>query len=254
MPRRDLIMLVGLFIGLAALIGLGPGRSASTIGSSASSHVSGARGALALSRWLEALGYQVERLEYAAFAPDPAADLLIVLGPLDRYSREEAEAVRSWVEAGGTLLVAEERPGRGAPAAPLLEAFGLSVAGAPSGVPVELAPVLQPALGAPATARIEARTPSVIAAEHADIAPLAGTASAPILAGLRHGEGYIFASAAVHPFTNLGLRDDENAAVVLNLLRRVPQGGRIVFDEIHHGFVGEASLRTLLLGTPWGWA
>jgi CubicO group peptidase (beta-lactamase class C family) len=28
----------------------------------------------------------------------------------------------------------------------------------------------------------------------------------------------------------------------------------VLFDEIHHGFVREPSLRTLLLGSPWGWA
>ena len=253
MPRRDIILLVGLFVALAALIGLGPGRSTNSLGSNASSHVSQPGGALALHRWLEALGYRVERLEYTAFALDSASDLLVVLGPRERYSDDEAKAVRAWVEAGGTLLVAEERPGRSAPAAPLLAAFNLTVDKAQDGAPITVAPVLQPVLGDPAATRLDVRTASVIGAGAASAA-LAGTVANPVLVGLRQGEGYIFASSALHPFPNLGLRDHQNAAMLLNLLRRVPPGGRVVFDEIHHGFVGEASLRTLVLGTPWGWA
>ena len=253
MPRRDMILLVGLFVALAALIGLGPGRSTSTLGSNASSHISGPQGALALHRWFTALGYQVERLEYAAFTLNPTTDLLIVLGPRERYTREEATAVQAWVAAGGTLLLAEERLGPSAPAAPLLAAFDLTLAANQDGAQIALAPVLQPILGQPATTRLEARTTSVLIAGAACV-PLAGTTAAPVLVGLRHGEGYVFASSALYPFSNFGLRDDQNAAMVLNLLRRIPQRGRIVFDEFHHGFVGETNLRSLLLETPWGWA
>lgn len=253
MPRRDLLLLVAAFAALAALIGLGPGRAGQAPGAGASSHASGPGGALALYRWLEALDYAVERLEYAEFAPGDA-DLLVVLGPAERYSREEAETVRAWVEAGGTLLVAEARPGPSAPAAPLLEAFGLTVVPSPDAAPADSAPALQPALGAPPVARLDARTPAVLAADGDDVAPLAGASAAPVLLGRQIGAGYVLASAALHPFTNAGLRERDNAATTLNLLRRIPQGGRVRFDELHHGFVGQPSLRGLLLGTPWGWA
>jgi hypothetical protein len=251
--RRDIIALVVLFALLAALIALGPGQGDSAPGAGPSSHASSPGGALALHRWLADLGYEVARLEYAEFAPEPDADLLVVLGPSERYDREEAEAVRAWVEAGGTLLVAEERPGQSAPAAPLLAAFDLAIVPAAEPAPAELAPVLQPALGAPVARTLEVMSGATVAGG-ASAAPLAGASEAPVLVGLQYGEGYVYASAATHPFTNLGLRHDDNGAMVLNLLRRVPPGGRVVFDEVHHGFVGQPSLRGLLLGTPWGLA
>jgi hypothetical protein len=40
---------------------------------------------------------------------------------------------------------------------------------------------------------------------------------------------------------------------VLNLLRRVPEGGRILFDEYHHGFYEPPSLLGTIVQTAWGW-
>jgi hypothetical protein len=75
-----------------------------------------------------------------------------------------------------------------------------------------------------------------------------------VLFGVEHGEGYIYVSSATHPFTNAGLRDANNVALVLNVLRHVPTGGRILFDEYHHGYFTPPSLRSLLFGTAWGQA
>jgi hypothetical protein len=254
--RRDALILAGLYVALAAFIALGPGRSVSDPSAgSHSSHSSGPDGALALYRWLGSMGYEVERLQYQEFTPLPAADLLIVLGPSERFAREEAEAVAAWVADGGALLVAEERAGAFGDAAPLLDAFELEVAPAPGGAgPIAAAPVLQPALSAPLALRLRAETAAILRSQRADLAPLAGTTEAPVVAGLQVGEGYVYASSAAHLFSNAGLGAADNAALVLNILRRVPPGGRIVFDEVHHGFVSQPSLRALLLGTPWGWA
>ena len=40
---------------------------------------------------------------------------------------------------------------------------------------------------------------------------------------------------------------------MLNLLRRVPPGGRVLFDEIHHGYDTPPSAGGALTN-PWGWA
>lgn len=255
MIRRDLLVLLGLVGLIITLVALGPGRSNQDERGTASSHSAATTGALALFRWFEALGYRVERLQHTDFAPPEDAALLIVLGPSEGYSREEAEAVRAWVEAGGVLLVAERRTGAFAGAQPLLAAFELQVAANPNEQSPWFTPVLQPVLGAPAVEFIRTRQAGVLTSARNDLAALAGSAEQPVLVGLQHGEGYLFASAAVEPFTNQGLRERTNGLMILNLLRRIPPGSRVVFDEIHHGFRGEqASLRTLLLGTPWGWA
>jgi hypothetical protein len=253
--RRDLAILVALFVGLAALIALGPARSASTPGTSASSHASGPGGALALYRWLDDLGYETTRIQHRDFAPDPEADLLILLDPSERVSREEAAAVAAWVEGGGTLLLAESRTGAFAGGAALLDAFELRVVALDAQTPPpELLPVTQPVLALPLAAQLEARASAVLSSERADLAPLAEAGGQPVIVGFQQGAGYVYAASAVHPFTNAGLGQADNAALVLNILRRVPQGGRVAFDEYHHGFIAEPSLRRLLLETPWGWA
>jgi len=255
MPKRDVLILAGIFILLAAFIALGPARATSMPGIGASSYASGPGGALAFFQWLGELGYDLERVQGKAFAPDPDAALMLVLGPSERYSREEAAAVAEWVAAGGTLLVADGNVGAFGMAERLLEAFELELVPLPDdAAPLLEAPVLQPALGIPPARTLRAEASGAISSARADLAVLAGSEAAPVLVGLQHGEGYVYASSAVFPFTNAGLAEPDNAAAVLNLLRRVPPGGRVVFDEYHHGFIDAPSLRALLLGTPWGWA
>jgi hypothetical protein len=81
----------------------------------------------------------------------------------------------------------------------------------------------------------------------------------PALIGRQEGRGYIYLSVSAHPFTNAGLREPESAALVLNLLSRVPRGATILFDEFHHGFTtqvaaAQPSLREIALSHWWGWA
>lgn len=254
MKRRDIILIVIALLTLTVVVGLTPQRDDESIGG-ASSFASRPGGALALFRWWEGLGYRVERLAYREFALDPSVDLLVVLAPRARYSAEYAALVRDWVAAGGTLLVAESRANAGATA--LLEVFGLGVAPLPEDQPLLQGLVLQPALGNPPVERLTVPHRAIITSEEPGrIAPLAGSNRAPAIVGMQHGAGYVYASATLDPFTNQGLRNPNHAALVLNLLRRIPHGGVILFDEIHHGFVGQnnANLRGLLLNTTWGWA
>ncbi len=254
MRYRDPLLLALIFVALVALIGRSMNLEGTAPDRSATSHSAQAGGTLALYRWIEALGYDLARLEYQPFPTELATDLLIVLEPAEAYSREEAATVRAWVEAGGVLLLIESRPGASGGAARLLEAFDLRVVTDQQAAPAQPAPALQPALGAPPLMQLQPRTSSVITSTRNDMAPLAGSATAPVLVGLQYGAGYLYAGSALYPFSNAGLHDEAHAALVLNLLRRVLPEARVRFDEIHHGFVGQPSLRTLLLGTRWGQA
>ncbi len=243
--RRDILLVGALFLALAAFLTLLPADGGEDRG--ATSHSSGPGGALALYRWLGELGYDVGRLEYRDFALDPGADLLFVLAPADSYTPAEADAVLAWVESGGTLILADDRRFGGA--APLLRGLGVSLTAAPDAI-------LRAALSQPAAPAdtISAQTGVTLGGLPADAAPIAGAEGAPVLAGVQRGAGYIYLSAALSPFSNAGLADAGSAALVLSLLRRAPPGGRLIFDEYHHGFVREPSLGGLLLGSPWGWA
>jgi hypothetical protein len=49
------------------------------------------------------------------------------------------------------------------------------------------------------------------------------------------GRGVVYVVSSLFVITNQGIRDENNARLLQNLLSRVPQGGTILFDEIHHG-------------------
>jgi hypothetical protein len=132
----------------------------------------------------------------------------------------------------------------------VLRGAGATVEDAPAG-PLQRVALAQPA--APADL-ITAQTSVVLGGLPADAAPIIGAVDGPVLAGVQRGKGYIYLSAALRPFTNAGLTDAGSPALVLGLLRRAPAGGRLIFDEYHHGFVREPSLGGLLLSSPWGWA
>lgn len=252
--RRENVILIGLGIGLVLLMIVGIQSTAGGPQGRPSTYTSDPRGALALYRWLGDLGYNVERLQYRAFTLDPGTDLLFILAPSERVTAEEADLLVNWVAAGGTLVIADERTGEFAPLGALFRALDVRLIEVAEGASFAGVPVLQPALAAPPAAQLNVRSTTRIEMTRNDLAALAGDAAGPTLAGLQLGEGYVYVSSSVFPFTNTGLGADDNGALALNLLRRVPAGGRIAFDEIHHGFIREPSLRDLLLGSPWGWA
>jgi len=98
------------------------------------------------------------------------------------------------------------------------------------------------------------QTGRVLVPHRDDYVTLLGMPDALLVAGIKHGSGYIYLSATTYPFTNAGLRDPANAALALNMLRRAPAGGRVQFDEYHHGFFTAPSTSRILLSSPWGWA
>lgn len=253
--RFELILLIALFIGLGLFAAYSAEQSGQrTFGARTTSFSSNDDGALALYRWLSRAYGQVDRLAYRPFALTPNDGLLFVLGPSERYQPAQVDAVTAWVKAGGVLVVADDLPSPRSTAAPLLAAFDLKLIEAKQYATG--ADVLHPALGAPPVERVPIQTWVAIAATTPIPAfvPLAVEGAQPMIVGQRYGDGYVIALSSVYPFTNDGLRDPASAALVLNLLRWLPSGERIVFDEFHHGFGPATDLRALLLSNPLGWA
>jgi len=73
------------------------------------------------------------------------------------------------------------------------------------------------------------------------------------------GRGKVFVTSAPFIFTNEGLHDEGDAALVLALLNDVPRGSMAALDEFHltsptrQGGCAE-SLQSLIYCSPWGWA
>lgn len=277
--HRDIILLVALLAALIifTVIGLGSSADENADMSVPTTHSSAPHGALALMRWTESLGYDAQRLEYTSFVLDEQDDALVVLNPTELFNRTQSEMVLDWVEAGGVLLLAHDFPmlfgGN-----PILDELDMNIRAyndqfGDAGE-IARAPVMQPVLHAPSTTSVLAQTSYVLNVARHDAASLVGVplsemSDAPdegqtspdtpdtfqaVVVGVKHGQGYIYVSSATYPFTNEGLRDNDNAALVLNMLRRVPPGGRIQFDEWHHGYFTPPSLRSTMMDNPWGQA
>lgn len=256
--RRDLVLLLVLFVLLVVFVLLGPAQQEEDTGTNApTTYSSQSGGALALWRWSRDLGYDARRLEYTDFDVQPETQALFILNPGFPITRFQAQQVLRWVAQGGTLVLVDDRSqlfGTDNQLLDLLEVDIVPYTGPNQETRLRTADVLQPVFGASPLATVPVNTSRVIDTERRDVARLLGTDSATVMLGIEREAGYIYLVSAVYPFTNEGLRDERNAAFVLNLLSRVPAGGRIVFDEYHHGFFEPPSMRSFLFETAWGWA
>jgi hypothetical protein len=253
--RRDILIIVGLFLVLILFIALGPGRQTQPSNPpEATTHSSAQEGVLALYTWARALGYDSQRLEYRPFAVEERDAALIILNPQEPINRTQSRAILDWVEQGGTLIFADDRTAIFGASNALLDDLKFDTPVYSTTQLIRQAAPAQPALDQPPTGKAMVQTGRVLVPGRDDYIKLMGLPDAVLIAGIKLGSGYIYLSATTYPFTNEGLRDTENAALVLNMLRRVPAGGRIEFDEYHHGFFTPPSTGKILLGSPWGWA
>jgi len=69
-----------------------------------------------------------------------------------------------------------------------------------------------------------------------------------VLVSFDVGKGRVILLSTSYPFSNLGLKQDGNPALLLNLLGTAKQQGPVWFDEWHHGFRGIATT-----GGPENW-
>ncbi len=252
--RKDILIIVGLFAALILFIAFGPGRQPQPSNpAEATTHSSAPEGALALYTWAREIGYDSRRLEYRPFALDEGDAALLMLNPSEAVNRTQARSILNWVASGGTLVLALDRSALFSPPNELLDELKFDTAVYTGTRVIERAGPGQPALDQPPVGQAPVQAGRILLPQRNDYAKLLGVADAVLIAGVKHGSGYAYISATTFPFSNEGLRDPENAALVLNMLRRVPAGGRIQFDEYHHGFFTPPSTGKVLFGNPWGW-
>ena len=192
-------------------------------------------GTRALSLWLESLGYTVSSPVAEAFHPPEDASLIFLLAPTMPILESEWQAIDAWVEAGGTLIIAEGSQGRG-------EAQWHYDFRYKSYDPQDNPVAAQtPLLANPLLSTLENFRPAYyLDSQRDDFVTLLAAGPHPVLVLLRQGNGRIIISAATNPFSNAGLKQAGNADLVLNLLAGVPQGELVWFDEWHHGVRSES--------------
>lgn len=268
-PRTE-VTLAFAALGLLALIAVALGSRRSRQGDEdprRSTYLAGPRGARGFAEALTRLGVRVvrERARTATVVrtPPTAGRLLAVLDPTYPLDDADAERLADYRADGGDLLLA----GRGAAAA--MRCFGYSVRQrsdsslarvygvATGGGAVEIGPVLahgRPREPEPGELMLHRCALTMPATVDTLLGTDDGRAVAVSLGFGGGGRALLVSDGRL--FANRALRETAAGELALRLV--VGHYGEVAFDEYHHGFGPEGSLRRAVLdwsaGSPWGWA
>jgi hypothetical protein len=201
-----------------------------------------ADGTSALRAYADALGHSSGSVE-GDFTLPSSSGLLFVFTPTSGFSGAEVQQLNSWLQSGGVLVYAAEDgdpqldsqfgllrsttavSAKAHAAAPILGGVA-SVSGADSARP------LQP-------------SPSQV--------PLLRNDAGDVL-GVRQdvGHGQLIALTDPLILCNGNLGKPDNGRFAADLMAMTPTGGRVWFDEFHHGAAATGSPETEWMTTPWG--
>lgn len=250
-PRRERLVLIGLALGVGALIAYtltliertrNPEIEPKPL--SYSRHRLGAKG---LARLLEVNGYTV-RSHKRTFSklPEDAKMLILFPPPLTLsgnsqeglWTEEDTEALEQWVEEGGCLILMSgdsriPETFRGEPPNWRLESFQAT----PERFQ-EVEPLWRPSwLQGIRTVRMgESRWGGALPSREGAWVPILGKAGKVKVALYPYGKGYVLECADWAWLTNEHLRTADNGAFILAVVRwMLPKGGVIYFDDAGQG-------------------
>jgi hypothetical protein len=204
-------------------------------------------GAMALRRWLEQAGYDVvEALETPADLEQ--MDVLFILDPVIYYQQDDGERLQRWVEEGNTLIITGDPYNVN----PLLSAFEVSLSYLL--VYETLFSPAAPTLTSPPFADLRGHAYYGVETERPGVVVHFSTETMPVLVSFAEGQGTVWVSGAMRPFSNRGLQDAGSPSLIQNMLAIVPSTATIGFDEYGHAY-GKAvpTVSGWLFGTAPGW-
>jgi hypothetical protein len=201
-------------------------------------------GAATLRRYLSAAGARTTTIEGDRFAIDrQRVGVLFVLGASEIVTPQDTEAVKAFVRAGGTVVVATEV---GLFERPLLEALDIRIVGLAAPGTHSLANV---AFADPPARRVAVDRVGALAVGSTGLV-LATDGRSPIVAMKREGRGTVYVVGSLMPFLASGLGQADNGRFVLGLAGDALRGaGEVAFDEYHHGFHPTTDVLVLLQRT-----
>ncbi len=187
-------------------------------------------GTLALKLWLQDLGYSAVDGPSTSFAPPDSANLILILQPIVNITGQEWAILNQHVMSGATLVVAGDTP----QALAAFSHFDFTPAlldQTTTQLTAQTPLLTSPALGSP----VPIRSDFALQSSSSNFVTLLAVEGQPIIISMDKGTGRIILSATAQPFSNLGLKDQGTAALVLNLIGLSPHQGKVWFDERHHG-------------------
>jgi hypothetical protein len=250
--RRTLVMIVMLALNAAVAAQVIADRTREHGGPALSSADADSSGALGLARWLESLGYRVERMPESA-ALD-SADVLLILQPVRRFDEDEARGIEDWVRRGGVLVYSPSFAVLGG----LFPSPGSDGLSERLGVRTrfrsqdEFADPVLPFFQAPRAARFRVQESRSLDLD-GSWAPLVQREDRVYAATRQLERGRLYVATPAALFSNGSIRDADNATFMLNVLARHSRGGAVTFEEAHHHLVERPDLAVAMRSSPWGW-
>jgi hypothetical protein len=202
----------------------------------------GTDGTSALRAYADALGHSSGSVE-GDFTLSSSSGMLFVFTPTSGFSAAEVQQLNAWVQSGGVVVYAAED---GDPQVDLQ--FGLRrTASSVSAKAHAAAPILG-GVGSVAGAT-DARAFRPTASQVALLRNDAGD-----VLGVRQdiGRGQFLALTDPLILCNGNIGKPDNGRFAADLLAVTPAGGRVWFDEFHHGAAATGSPETAWMTTPWG--
>ena len=199
-------------------------------------------GTSALRAYADALGHSSGPVE-GDFTLSSSSGLLFVFTPTNGFSASEVQQLNSWMQSGGVVVYAAED---GDPQLDIQ--FGLRRSSTAVSAKAHAAAPILGGVGAVSgadSARAFRPTASQV--------PLLRNEAGDVLA-LRQDVGHGQLVALTDPLIlcNGSLGKPDNGRFAADLMAMTPTGGRVWFDEFHHGAAATASPETAWMTTPWG--
>jgi hypothetical protein len=247
---RDVWLAIGLLVTLIVImsfVALGQQQQGQQLPPLTS--LSGAPdGALALKLWLQKLDYTVIEETSSSYHLPKAARIVFVLQP-SLIEADDLKALDTWVLNGGTLIAAGDFG-----FSDLTEHFDFKLdyfdpvpKAFTSQTPLLLNPALQTSIPAAASdmqSVFYLIPPAPSSGSRSSYVTYLAADGKPVLVSFDMGKGRVILSSSTYPFSNLGLKQAGNPALLLNLLGLARKQGPVWFDEWHHGFRGAADTAT----------
>jgi len=235
-------ILLGAVVALIAIVVVLRG----TAGGDSPEHSSASdagNGTSALRLYAEALGHATGSVEGDYNLPSSPA-LMFIFRPTEGFSSAETQQLDTWLRAGNVAVYAtEERD-------PQLDTeFGLHLSSVSVDAPAHAA---APVFGGVTT--LSGARSALAFKPSASQVPLFRNTHGDVLAvRTTVGSGQLIAMTDPLVLCNGYLRLADNGRFAADLIALTPNGGRVLFDEFHHGQIaGSAPAATAWVLTPWG--
>lgn len=251
---RTILVIAGLFVALIALNFLffveRTADDESEASANRSSYRATAYGTLAFYTLLNECGFRASRLEKPfTELSEHEADILVIIAPPEPLnpSQQELESLEHWVEAGGVAVIIDRE---------IQVTIGDAEVNTGVAISNTTARPMQPT---PFTRGVERLSLSGLATRVEIVGKAAayhiGDGPAAVLADARVGKGRLVLLTDPYVVANNGLPEADNVIAALNLFADQP-GGKIAFDEYHHGYgrsMTGGGLMAYFRGTPVPW-